>query len=105
MREIGEVPLLSAAMCCAVQAGPLSDLLTPEHSLALCRVLEYSRYVQGLKVQEGEPGCEQCTSNRLLLEKLWQVRCCLVALQQVLIVRINEINSSPQSLTEFACCR
>ena len=40
-----------------------------------CRVLAYSQYVQGLKLQEEEPGCEQCTQNRLLLEKLWQVAC------------------------------
>ena len=36
-------------------------------------MLQYAKYVDGLKVAESEPGCEQCEDNRLMLEKAWQV--------------------------------
>lgn len=48
---------------------PIIQLLLP----LACRVLQYARYVDGLKVAESEPGCEQCEDNRLILEKAWQV--------------------------------
>lgn len=39
-----------------------------------CRVMDYARYLETLEDTESAPGCEQCTNNRLLLERVWQVR-------------------------------
>ena len=38
-----------------------------------CRVIRYAKYVEQQHDAELEPGCEMCTSNRLTLEKAWQV--------------------------------
>eukprot|EP00884_Botryococcus_braunii_P009004 jgi/Botrbrau1/18104/Bobra.0813s0001.2 len=35
-------------------------------------ILEYAKYVERVQDLEEEPGCEQCTRNRELLEKGWQ---------------------------------
>ena len=37
--------------------------------------MDYARYLETLEDTENAPGCEQCTNNRLLLERVWQVRC------------------------------
>ena len=36
--------------------------------------MDYARYLERLEDTENAPGCEQCTNNRLLLERVWQVR-------------------------------
>ena len=47
-------------------------------SEAPCSVYAYTRYIKGLEAQEEEPGCEQCTANRLQLEQVWQASACLL---------------------------
>ena len=37
-------------------------------------MMDYARYLETLEDTENAPGCEQCTNNRLLLERVWQVR-------------------------------
>lgn len=48
-------------------------LLHHRQAVACCRVVQYARYVDTLENAEAEPGCEQCSDNRLLLERAWQV--------------------------------
>ena len=56
----------------APDGAGLSDQV-PQACHACDRVLKYAKYVDSLKLAEEEPGCEQCTDNRLLLEHAWQV--------------------------------
>lgn len=37
------------------------------------RIVQYAKFVEGLKDAEEAPGCEHCTDNRLLIEHAWQV--------------------------------
>lgn len=36
------------------------------------RIVEYAKYVERVQDLEEEPGCEQCSRNRELVEKAWQ---------------------------------
>ena len=37
------------------------------------RIVQYAKFVEGLKDAEEASDCEHCTDNRLLLEHAWQV--------------------------------
>lgn len=51
------------------------DMFTPEAWEGMVRLQQYAHYVEQLSsdgVEEG-PGCESCTANRMMLEKVWQI--------------------------------
>jgi len=57
------------------------DMFTPEAWEGMVRLQQYAHYVEQLSadgVEEG-PGCESCTANRMMLEKVWQIRSCSAA--------------------------
>eukprot|EP00891_Asterochloris_glomerata_P008509 jgi/Astpho2/8509/fgenesh1_pg.00125_%23_20_t len=49
------------------------DMFTPQAWSGMAKVMDYARYLETLEDTESAPGCEQCTNNRLLLERVWQV--------------------------------
>ena len=43
-------------------------------------MIKYAKYVEAQHERELQPDCEMCASNRLTLEKAWQVRLGLAGL-------------------------
>lgn len=49
------------------------DLFTEEAYQGMLEIIKYARYVEEHQPLQDAPGCEDCESNRITLEKAWQV--------------------------------
>jgi uncharacterized protein (DUF486 family) len=53
-----------------------SNLFTPDAWAGMLKLQQYAQFLEAQAsagAEEG-PACESCTSNRMMLEKAWQVR-------------------------------
>ena len=55
------------------RSGFRSDWNDRHHEIWLCRVVQYAKYLDQIRDGEEGPDCQQCTDNRLILERTWQV--------------------------------